>query len=201
MPSSQRLLVAMLVLLGLMAAGTLGYMEIERWNLVDSLFMTVITLSTVGYQTVHPLDRSGKFFTILLIVGGVGTVGYAIATLSELFLEGHAYRLLGIRKMDRKISSLKDHVIVCGFGKIGSLVVPGLVEKSIPFVLIEENPQVAKEAVEKGYLTVEGNAADEEVLKKAGIQRARSLLVTPSSRAADSVYITRISAKSTTAGL
>ncbi|MHB1925717.1 MAG: potassium channel family protein [Leptospirillum sp.] len=190
MPSSQRLLVAMLVLLGLMAAGTLGYMEIERWNLVDSLFMTVITLSTVGYQTVHPLDRSGKFFTILLIVGGVGTVGYAIATLSELFLEGHAYRLLGIRKMDRKINSLKDHVIVCGFGKIGSLVVPGLVEKSIPFVLIEENPQVAKEAVEKGYLTVEGNATDEEVLKKAGIQRARSLLVTPSSRAADSVYIT-----------
>lgn len=190
MPSSQRLLVAMLVLLGLMAAGTLGYMEIERWNLVDSLFMTVITLSTVGYQTVHPLDRSGKFFTILLIVGGVGTVGYAIATLSELFLEGHVYKLLGIRKMDRKIGSLKDHVIVCGFGKIGSLVVPGLVEKSIPFVLIEENPQVAREAIEKGYLTVEGNAADEEVLKKAGIERARSLLVTPSSRAADSVYIT-----------
>ena len=180
----------MLVLLGLLGAGTFGYMEIEHWNFVDSLFMTAITLSTVGYQTVHPLDQSGKYFTILLIVGGVGTVGYAIATLSELILEGHVYKLLGIRKMDRKIGSLKDHVIVCGYGKIGSLVIPGLVERSIPFVLIEENPQIAREAVEKGYLTVEGNASEEEVLKKAGIERARSLLVTPSSRPADSVYIT-----------
>ncbi|KGA94644.1 potassium channel family protein [Leptospirillum ferriphilum] len=190
MPSSQRLFVAMLVLLGLLGAGTFGYMEIEHWNFVDSLFMTAITLSTVGYQTVHPLDQSGKYFTILLIVGGVGTVGYAIATLSELILEGHVYKLLGIRKMDRKIGSLKDHVIVCGYGKIGSLVIPGLVERAIPFVLIEENPQIAREAVEKGYLTVEGNASEEEVLKKAGIERARSLLVTPSSRPADSVYIT-----------
>ena len=180
----------MLVLLGLLGAGTFGYMEIEHWNFVDSLFMTAITLSTVGYQTVHPLDQSGKYFTILLIVGGVGTVGYAIATLSELILEGHVYKLLGIRKMDRKIGSLKDHVIVCGYGKIGSLVIPGLVERAIPFVLIEENPQIAREAVEKGYLTVEGNASEEEVLKKAGIERARSLLVTPSSRPADSVYIT-----------
>ena len=180
----------MLVLLGLLGAGTFGYMEIERWNFVDSLFMTVITLSTVGYQTVHPLDQYGKYFTILLIVGGVGTVGYAIATLSELILEGHVYKLLGIRKMDRKIGALKDHVIVCGYGKIGALVIPGLVERSIPFVLIEENPQIAREAVEKGYLTVEGNASEEEVLKKAGIERARSLLVTPSSRPADSVFIT-----------
>lgn len=186
----ERLLVAMVVLFALLAAGTFGYIEIERWNLIDSLFMTVITLSTVGYQTVHPLDSSGKIFTILLIVTGVGTVGYAIATLSEMILEGHLYQILGIRKMDRKISMLKNHVIVCGFGKIGSLVASGLKEKSIPFVLIEENPQVVRDAVEKGYLTVEGNASDEEVLGKAGVGEARSLLVTLSSRPAESVYIT-----------
>ncbi len=186
----ERLLVAMVVLFALIGAGTFGYMEIERWSLIDSLFMTVITLSTVGYQTVHPLSPNGKIFTILLIIVGVGTVGYAIATLSEMILEGHLYQLLGIRKMDRKISMLKDHVIVCGFGKIGSLVAGGLKEKSIPFVLIEENPQVARDAVEKGCLTVEGNASDEEVLRKAGVGKARSLLVTLSSRPADSVYIT-----------
>ena len=81
----------MVVLLVLLGAGTLGYMEIERWSLIDSLFMTVITLSTVGYQTVHDLSSNGKIFTIVLIVFGVGTVGYAIATLSEMILEGHIY--------------------------------------------------------------------------------------------------------------
>ncbi|MHB1285017.1 MAG: potassium channel family protein [Leptospirales bacterium] len=186
----ERLLVAMVVLLVLLGVGTLGYMEIERWSLIDSLFMTVITLSTVGYQTVHDLSSSGKIFTIALIVFGVGTVGYAIATLSEMILEGHIYQLLGIRTMDRKISMLKDHVIVCGFGKIGSLVASGLKEKGIPFVLIEGNPQVAQDAVGKGYLTIEGNASDEDVLRKAGVGKAKSLLVTLSSSPADSVYIT-----------
>ena len=92
--------------------------------------------------------------------------------------------------MDRKISMLKDHVIVCGFGKIGSLVASGLKEKGIPFVLIEGNPQVVQDAVGKGYLTVEGNASDEDVLRKAGVGKAKSLLVTLSSSHADSVYIT-----------
>jgi voltage-gated potassium channel len=185
-----RLLMALAALAVLIGIGVFGYTEIEHWNLIDSLFMTVITLSTVGFDVVHPLSPYGKIFTTVLIFVGVGTVGYAIATVTEMILEGHVYKLLGIRKMDRKIAAMKNHVIVCGFGKLGSIVAAGLREEEIPFVLIEENPQISRDAIDKGFLVVEGNASDEEVLKKAGLERARSLLVTLSSKPADSVYIT-----------
>ncbi|BAM07790.1 potassium channel family protein [Leptospirillum ferrooxidans] len=186
----QRLYIAIGVLLLLLGLGTGGYMELEGWSFSDALFMSVITLSTVGYQTVHHLDVRGEYFTIILIVTGVGTVGYAIATLSELVLEGHVYKLLGGRRMDRKIAALKDHIIVCGYGKIGSLVSEGLHVRNIPFLVIEENPVNVQEAIAKGYLVLSGNAADEEVLRQAGVIRARSLLVTLTSRPAESVYVT-----------
>ncbi len=185
-----RLLIALAALVVLIGVGMLGYVEIEHWNLIDSLFMAVITLSTVGFDVVHPLSPAGKLFTTALIIVGVGVVGYAIATVTEMILEGHIYQLLGIRKMDRKIAALKNHVITCGFGKLGSIVAAGLKDQEIPFVLIEENPQISRDAMERGYLVVEGNASDEETLKKAGLDRARSLLVTLSSKPADSVYIT-----------
>jgi voltage-gated potassium channel len=186
----QRLYIAIGVLLLLLGLGTVGYMELEGWSFSDALFMAVITLSTVGYQTVHHLDVKGEYFTIILIVTGVGTVGYAIATLSELVLEGHVYKLLGGRRMDRKIAGLRDHVIVCGYGKIGSLVSDGLHARNIPFLIIEENAANVQEALAKGYLVLSGNAAAEEVLRVAGVMKARSLLVTLTSRPAESVYVT-----------
>jgi len=176
----------MLLLIG---GGTFGYVEIEGWGWSDALFMTVITLSTVGYQTVHPLDRAGMFFTVALIIVGVGTVGYAIATLSEIILEGHLQSFWGGRKMERVIEKLSDHVIVCGFGKIGSLTAAALYEREIPFVIIDENPEVVKEAVAKKYMAVLGNATEEGVLQKAGIDRAQALLVTLATRVADAAYI------------
>jgi len=163
--------------------------EIEGWGWSDALFMTVITLSTVGFQTVHHLDKAGMFFTEALIIVGVGTVGYAIATLSEIILEGHLKSFWGGRKMERMIENLSDHVIVCGFGKIGSLTAPALYERNIPFVVVDENPELVKEAVAKKYLAVLGNATEEGVLEKAGIDRAQSLLVTLSTRVADAAYI------------
>ncbi len=186
----QRLYIAIGVLLALLAMGTLGYMELEGWSVNDALFMTIITLSTVGYQVVHPLDVRGQYFTIFLIITGVGTVGYAIATLSEMILEGHVYKLLGGRRMDRKIAALEHHIIVCGYGKIGSMVAEGLKKHSIPFLVIEENPANAQEAIGKGYMVINGNASEEEVLQKAGVSKARSLLVTLTSRPAESVYVT-----------
>ncbi len=164
-------------------------MEIEGWGWVDSLFMTVITLSTVGYQTVHPLDQAGLFFTMGLIIVGVGTLGYAIATLSEIILEGHLRSFWGGRKMERMIEKLEGHIIVCGFGRIGSPVADALHARKIPFVVVEENPELVKEIVAKKYLTLMGNATEEGVLEKAGIGRAQALLVTLSTRVADAAYI------------
>lgn len=176
----------MLLLVG---GGAFGYVEIEGWGWSDALFMTVITLSTVGYQTVHPLDNAGMYFTMALIIVGVGTVGYAIATLSEIILEGHLQSFWGGRKMERMIEKLSDHVIVCGFGKIGSLTATTLYERKIPFVVIDESPEVVKEAIGKNYLAVLGNATEEGVLEKVGIGRAQALLVTLSTRVADAAYI------------
>jgi voltage-gated potassium channel len=185
----QRFRLSLLLFFLLIGGGTLGYVEIEGWGWVDSLFMTVITLSTVGYQTVHPLDRAGLFFTMALIVVGVGTLGYAIATLSETILEGHLQSFWGGRKMERMIEKLENHVIVCGFGRIGSLTAAALAGRDIPFVVVEENPDLVKEIVGKKFLVVMGNATEEGVLRKAGIDRAQALLVTLSTRVADAAYI------------
>ncbi len=185
----QRFRLSLLLIILLIGGGTLGYREIEGWGWLDSLFMTVITLSTVGYQTVHPLDRAGLFFTMVLIVVGVGALGYAIATLSEMILEGHLQSFLGGRKMERMIEKLENHVIVCGFGRIGTLTAASLAERGIPFVVVEENPDLVKEAVSRKFLSVMGNATEEGVLGKAGIGRAQALLVTLSTRVADAAYI------------
>jgi voltage-gated potassium channel len=185
----QRFRLSLVLFVLLIGGGTLGYMEIEGWGWLDALFMTVITLSTVGYQTVHPLDRSGIFFTMGLIVVGVGTLGYAIATLSETILEGHLQNFWGGRKMERMIEKMEHQVIVCGYGRIGSLTVPALHAQGIPFVVVEENPDLVKEILELKYPVVIGNATEEGVLKKAGIDRASALLVTLSSRVADAAYI------------
>ncbi len=185
----QRFRLSLLLLLLLVGGGTLGYREIEGWGWLDSLFMTVITLSTVGYQTVHPLDQAGIFFTMGLIVVGVGTVGYAIATLTETILEGHLQNFWGGRKMERTIEKMEKHVIVCGFGRIGALTVPALHAQGIPFVIVEENPETVKEILERKYPAVLGNATEEGVLKKAGIDRSSALLVTLSTRVADAAYI------------
>lgn len=185
----QRFRLSLAILLLLIGGGTLGYKEIEGWGWVDSLFMTVITLSTVGYQTVHPLDRMGLLFTMGLIIVGVGTVGYAIATLSEMIVEGHLQSFWGGRKMERMIERLENHVIVCGFGRIGVPTAAALHARGIPFVVVEENPDIVKEIVAKKYLVVMGNATEEGVLEKAGIKRAQALLVTLSTRVADAAYI------------
>lgn len=185
----QRFRLSLILLLLLIGGGTLGYVEIEGWGWTDAMFMTVITLSTVGYQTVHTLDRSGMFFTVGLIIVGVGTVGYAIATLSEIILEGHLQSFLGGRKMERMIEKLSGHVIVCGFGTSGLLTAESLASRKIPFVVIDDDPDSVKEAVSRKYLALLGNATDDGVLVRAGAGRAQALLVTISKRVADAAFI------------
>ncbi|MHB8573474.1 MAG: potassium channel family protein [Candidatus Dormibacteria bacterium] len=166
-----------LVYVGLVVTlGTLGYMLIERWNLLDSFYMTVTTISTVGFQEVHPLDTVGRLFTVLLIVTGVGGLFYTAAILAETIIEGHLREYARSRRMQRDLGRLEQHVIVCSYGRTGRQVASELAQTGTDFVVIENNDEVLPRLREAGYPYIEGDAASDEVLLLAGIERARGLV-------------------------
>ena len=154
--------------------GTLGYMTIEGWNLFDSLYMTIITLTTVGYGEVHALSDKGRMFTIILIVGGVGTVFYALSTGAKIILEGELQEIFGRKRLEKKIRELKDHYIVCGYGRMGRIICRELIGKSLNFIVIEKKPDLLEER--KDILLFEGDATKDNILKEAGIERAKGLI-------------------------
>jgi len=154
--------------------GTFGYMLIEGWNFFDSFYMTTITLTTVGYREVHDLSPQGQLFTIVLIIGGVGTVFYTLSTGAKITLEGELQEIFGRQRLEKKIRGLKDHYIVCGYGRMGRIICRELKEKNIPFAVIENNPD--RQRTEEGVLLVEGDATKDEVLKETGIERAKGLI-------------------------
>jgi len=169
--------------------GTVGYLVIERMSFLDALYMTVITISTVGYQEVKPLDQQGRIFTIMLIVLGVGTAFYLFATMTEIIIEGQLRDYIGARGMMRKIHSLKNHVIVCGYGRFGRAVAEELTRHKVPMVIIDVNGDAAEELdrLEVPYLI--GDAMHDAVLEDAGIRSARAIVAATASDA-DNVYIT-----------
>ena len=122
MDPMRHLKISVSVLLLLMTAGTAGYMFIEEWRFLDALYMTVITLGTVGFKEVHDLSDWGKIFTMTLIVVGVSVLGYIVGSLAQIMFEGQIQRVIGRKKVEKKIEALKDHYIICGFGRIGSLI-------------------------------------------------------------------------------
>lgn len=176
-----RLRVAVLVGLLLLLIGVIGYMVIEHYSLLDALFMTVITLATVGYDEVHPLHPAGKVFTIFLIVMGIGTATWVLTTFVEVFVSEQALTRSERSRMDSEIALLKNHYILCGFGRIGREIVQGYTKNKVPYVVIEQNPERAARLLQEGTFCVEGDGADDDVLRAAGIERARCLIaVTPS---------------------
>jgi len=174
-----------LILLG----GCLGYMAIEGWNIPDALYMTVTTLTTVGFGEVHPLSPRGRIFTIFLILFGVGFFLYFLGSITGMVIQGTLKDVYGRRKLDKQISHITGHYIICGFGRIGRTVTQLLKEKPIEVVVIEKNPDCIPLFQEKNLLYVLGEATSEEHLLKAGIARAKGL-VSAASSDADNVYIT-----------
>ncbi len=175
-----RLRLAVLLGLALIGLGTLGYVEIEHYSAMDGLYMTVITLSTVGYGEVHTLDHAGRMFTMVLIVGGIGTAAWVFTTIIEVFVNEQTVRLIARKRMDRVVNAMRDHYIVCGYGRIGQEIAQGYTQDRVNFVVVEQEPSRLELLRSQGVAYVEGDAADDTALMNAGIERAAALIaVTP----------------------
>lgn len=171
------------------AFGVLGYMMLEGWSFHDSLFMTIITLSTVGYNQVKPLSPEGELFTSLLIVFGIGVAMYAFTVFGRTAIEGELFRFRRMAKMRSRIERLNGHIIVCGFGRLANYLVPELLERDKQIVVIENNPDVTAQLDAMDILYVEGSAEEDRVLLEAGLKRAETLLALLGSDA-DNVFVT-----------
>jgi voltage-gated potassium channel len=166
-----------LVVLGLVLVyGTVGYVLVAGWAVLDALFMTVITITTVGYEEVHHLDGRGQGFTISLIVFGVVGFLYTFGVIVEVLGSGRWQEYRRYRRMQDQLARLRDHVIVCGYGRTGKQVVTELERDGHPYVVVEMNPQPFAEVQRDRRLYVHGDAAHDEVLHEAGIERARALV-------------------------
>lgn len=176
-------------LLLVLVGGTVGYSLVEGWEPLDALYMTVITITTVGYGEVKPLSHGGIVFTMILIITSVGMVAFIIVGLARIMVEGEVRRIFGRRKLEKKIGGLKNHYIVCGYGRIGSYICKELAAKPVSFVVVEKDPQITQRLEDGNYHYVNGDATDEGALRKAGIKSAKCLVATVASDA-DNLYIT-----------
>jgi len=177
------------VLMALLVLGSLGYVWIEGWSFFDALYMTVTTLSTVGYREVHPLSRTGQVYNILLILSGMGVMLYIVTALARVVVEGEIREALGKRRLVKRLQKLYNHYIICGFGRIGEIIARQLKQRGLPVVIVENNPEVLARLETLDYSFVAGDATREEVLLEAGIERAKGLVAVLHSDAGN-VYIT-----------
>ncbi|HEV3125408.1 MAG TPA: potassium channel family protein [Candidatus Dormibacteraeota bacterium] len=167
---------ALLVLAVVIVYGTVGYVAIEHYSFLDAVFMTVITITTVGFEEVHPLDSAGEVFTITLIVFGVAGFLYTFGIIVEQLSSGHLQSFRRYRRMDAQLRSLRDHYIVCGYGRTGTQVVREIEQAGRHYVVVEMNSAPLEDVRKDERLCVIGDAANDEVLQLAGIDRARALV-------------------------
>jgi voltage-gated potassium channel len=194
MSPRRRLIYIGIALLAVIAIGTTGYRIIQdEWSLLDCVYMTIITLSTVGFREIDGLSDAGRVFTLVLIVGGVGVMFYSLGTIVQYLIEGQITNIWGIRRMKDNIAKIKDHIIICGYGQVGREVALTLKSEGVPFVVIDQNQEAITKAAGDGQLYVQGNATRDDILDEAGIQRARGLVAAVGSDA-DNIFIT-LSAK------
>lgn len=160
--------------------GIFGFMHIEQYGFLDAFYMTVITISTVGYTEVKPLTDDGKLFASVLILINIGVIAYALAVFSSFVIEGKIFKTMHENLVKRQIAELKNHIIICGFGRYGEEVIDHFLQRNIPFVVIEKSEERI-ELIQKRnelILHIEGDATDDEILLSAGLKNARSLIST-----------------------
>jgi voltage-gated potassium channel len=169
------------------ALGTVGYMVIEGWSFWDSAFMTIISVTTVGYGYVHPLTRAGEVWTTFVLLAGISTLFYTAFVLMALVVDGGLYRSFEQRRFARMIDDLTNHFIICGYGRIGSTIAEEFRRQGVPCIVIERDPDKVHEIIAGGGMAVEADASREDVLKRVGIDRARGLIAAVSTDA-ENVY-------------
>ncbi|GAC1310684.1 MAG: potassium channel protein [Vulcanimicrobiaceae bacterium] len=185
-PARLRSAIALLVLV--IAASVAAYVLVERWSWFDALYMTISTITTVGGEP-HPLSARGRWLTLGVIVLGVGATSYTFLAFASYLLEGQLGLEFGRRRTRSRVRGVNDHFILCGFGRVGREIAREFVAEHVPFVVIDVNQSSLEDAARAGYLTITGNATAPDVLREAGIARARGL-VTATDKDADNVYVT-----------
>jgi voltage-gated potassium channel len=175
--SNTRFLTAVSLICGLIIIGTVGYIVIEHANVLDSLYMTIITMSTVGFKEIHELSNAGKIFTILLIIMSISIYAYSITVITSFMLEGEiSYFLLGYRSKIRR--KMENHVIICGYGRNGQQAAKELEAYNQPYIVIDQSHDTFMKNMTKKSNFMEGDATSDEVLLKANINKARALITT-----------------------
>lgn len=185
---SRHVIRALLLFLGAVTFGVVGYVIIEGSSFSDALYMTIITISTVGFGEVPPLSQAGRYFTIVLIVTGVSALLFFFTAVFEFILSEYFGDIWGRRKMQKRILGLSGHYVVCGYGRVGRSVADELMASGKQFVVIEVEDQAARECANNGYLVIHGSATDTDVLKRANIEKALGL-VSALKEDADNLYV------------
>jgi len=182
-----KIYLAIFLLILIVLVGVVGYHYLSEYQWLDALYMTVITITTVGFKEVQPLDASAKIFTVFLIISSVFIIGFAISVITEYILSRNTLQLLKKKKVKKRVDALTDHVIICGFGRNGAQAARGLVNYSRSFAVVEQDKDVI-EKFENDILFVEGDANEDEVLQAAGIERAK-YLITALPEDADNLFV------------
>lgn len=188
MEPEKKLKIIVVILVAVVLFGIIGYSVIERWPLLDAVYMTFITLSTVGFKEVYVLSPAGRMFTILLILVGVAGAAYTLRVIGEWIVEGEMQKLLGRRRMQKGIKELVNHYVVCGFGRVGRRIAQELCNRKVPFVVIDNDLQRIEQAEKDGFLFFQGDSTIDQTLIDARIERARAL-ITAVANEADGVFI------------
>jgi len=188
-----------LIVAAVMVVGTLGYMVLAGWPFDDAIYMTIITMTTVGYREVRALDDLGRAWTMVLAIGGVGIIFGSIGIVAESILSEAVSGRREQRRMKDAVDALNDHYILCGYGRVGTTAARELAHAAVSFVVVDMNPESLEAAMRDGYLVVEGDATHDEILRQAGTDRARGLIATMDSDA-NNVYVT-LSARAMHPGL
>jgi voltage-gated potassium channel len=173
---THKIRLSLLILVTVLITGTLGFYFIEGWSILDSFYTTITTMATVGYGDFTPRTAAGKIFAIAVIIFGVGTMLYSFSLITELIIEGRLRRILGRGKLQKMIDKMNNHYIICGCGRIGFLICRELASEKMPFVVVDNNPEIIQKIQDEGFIYCKGDATQDKTLIEAGIKRAKGIV-------------------------
>lgn len=188
--NKKKVIQMLLMIVAILLFGTIGYQAVEPgYSFFDSLYMTVITVTTIGYGEIKQLSTEGRIFNMMLIAVGWTGIFLVARMAGQMIVEGQVIKLFGRHRMDKKIASMKGHYVVCGYGRVGRIICQEFQRHKTPFVIIERNPELVEDIIQKGYAYYQGDCTHDQSLIAAGIDRAKGLINSVAEEA-DAVYIT-----------